>query len=178
MNYKSGNWGVRIAMALLVAGNPADAQSQVGARKQLAKQTEQIVADPRVAKALAEASLKASVNEAGNYELMFRLEDDRTQLVFVRSETSQWGAMEIREVYSYAYSSKTRLSQAKLEKLLKASAELKSGAWQLVEARDWMAILSVKVAADCDAEALDTVVRGVARTTDEVENEITGKDDH
>jgi len=142
------------------------------------QKAEKASADPRVAKSLAEAGLRAVVNDSGNYVLLFALDNDRSQQVFIQSSTSQWGTMEIRNVFAFAYVSKTRLSQAKLEKLLKANAHLKSGAWELIEGKEWLAVLSVKVAADCDGEALKTVVRGAAAEADEVELDFTGKDDH
>jgi len=169
---------VGMAVGVVAAVCCSGASAQIGARKPTVEQSAKDIVDPRVANILAEAELESVVTANGNYLVPFGLDAGRSQNVYVRSQTSQWGDMEIREVYSYAYASKTRLSQAKLEKLLKANADLKSGAWELIEARDWVVIMSVKVAAECDGDALRTVAKGVALTTDEVEREFTGKDEH
>lgn len=153
-------------------GLPA-AWPQIGAKKR------EVAIDPRVSAALDAASLKYRTDRDGDYILSFELDDDRDHVVFVPSSTEAWGVMEIREVFAFAYRSKTRLSQAKLEKMLKANAAMKSGAWQLVDGDQLSAIFSVKVAADCDGDALKTVVWGVARTADEMEQSLTsGKDAH
>ena len=61
---------------------------------------------------------------------------------------------------------------------LSSEWKLKSGARELSDAAELLAIFCVKVAADCDGESLGTVVRGVAEITDEVEESFTGKDEH
>lgn len=146
---------------------------QIGAKKPAA------ASDRRVAAALTTAGLKFNNDNDGDFVLSFELDNDRDHIVFIRSGTEMWGTMEIREVFAFAYRSKTRLSQAKLEKMLRANAEMKSGAWQLVDGDQLTAIFSVKVAADCDGAALKTVVWGVARTTDDMEQALnSGKDVH
>ena len=164
------------AMISMIHAEPVYAQ--IGSKKSAKAADDRVVADARVRGALEEAGLKFNVNEFANYVVPFTVGESRSQLVFVQSTTSQWGTMEIRKVYSYAYGSKTRLSQSKLEKLLKANGKLKSGAWELSDGAELLAIFCVKVAADCDGESLGTVVRGVAEITDEVEESFTGKDEH
>lgn len=162
-------------MAIIIAltGMLPTAWPQIGKKKQGP------ASDNRVAVALNEVGLKFRNDPDGDFVLSFELDDQRDHVVFIRSETEIWGTMEIREVFAFAYRSKTRLSQAKLEKMLKANSAMKSGAWQLVDGEKLSAIFSVKVAADCDGAALKTVVWGVARTADEMEQALTpGKDDH
>ena len=158
----------------------ASLYAQIGSKKSAKAADDRVSVDDRVGEALEEAGLKFHVNKFGDYVVPFivGVDENRRQVVFVESATSQWGRMEIREVFSYGYSSKTRLSQVKLEKLLKANGDMKSGAWELSDGKELLAIFSVKVAADCDGESLSTVVRGVAEITDEVEESFTGKDDH
>jgi len=156
----------------------APVYAQIGSKKSAKAADDRVVVDARVRGALEEAGLKFRVSESGNYIVLFTVGENRSQVVYVQSTTEQWGSMEIRQVYSFAYGSKTRLSQAKLEKLLKANGKLKSGAWELSDGAELSAIFCVKVAADCDGESLGTVVRGVAEITDEVEESFTGKDEH
>jgi len=135
-------------------------------------------ADARVRRALQQTELKFDTDKDGDYRLHFTFEDKRTQLAFIRSRTSEWGNMEIREVFALGYKGQSRLSQAMLEKLLKDNAVKKSGAWELLEQNGtYAAVFSVKVSADCDSAALETVVRGVAVSADEMEKALTGTDD-
>jgi len=155
----------------------AAAHGQIGGRKSPEPGPTQPKADARVLRALADAKLKYSVNKFGDCELLFSLDDDRTQVVFVNSETEHWGEMEIRSVWAFGYLSKTRLSQAKLERLLKQNGKLKSGAWHLSDGETIGAVFSVKVAADCDGNALRTVATGVAEQADEMEKLLTSGSD-
>jgi hypothetical protein len=161
-----------VALLAVCVWNPT-AWSQIGTKKR------EPIIDRRVAVALGEVGLKFSNDADGDFVLSFEIDNDRDHVVFVRSETEIWGSMEIRDVFAFAYRSKTRLSQAKLEKMLKANSVMKSGAWQLVDGEKLSAVFSVKVAADCAGDALKTVVWGVARTADEMEQALTaGKDEH
>jgi len=145
------------------------AAAQIGGRGSAAAAKEDAEADPRLVRTLRDGGLKFDVNKFGNCTLVYRLEDGRTQLVIVESETEQWGEMEIRSVWSIAYGSKARLSIAKLERLLKENGRVKSGAWHLSDGEKLLAVFSVKVAADCAAASLKTVAVGVAEKADEME---------
>jgi hypothetical protein len=170
--------GLIVILAIMLLPIGAKAFGQIGGRKQPAPAAAQPKADQRVVRALNEAKLKYSVNEFNDCELIFELDGDRTHLVHVDSQTEKWGEMEIRSVWAFGYISKARLSQSKLEKLLKANGQLKSGAWHLLDGEKVAAVFSVKVAADCDGESLRTVVTGVAKQADKMETLLmSGQDD-
>lgn len=156
-----------VGLSLAVAGAPA--LGQIGAKPK---------ADDRVRRALQDTDLKFSVDKDGDFRLDFTLVGGRTHVVFIASKTAQWGNMEIREVFALGYRSDTRLSRDNYEDMLKDNGRRKSGAWELHEKDGrYVAVFSVKVAADCSGESLKTVANGVAATADEMEKKLTDTDD-
>ncbi len=77
--------------------------------------------DPRVEKALKKLGLKYEVDKDGDFKLVFSVEDDRTQVVFINSTTETLGKMEIREIWSptakFSSTPPPALSLALLEKI-------------------------------------------------------------
>lgn len=149
------------------------------AHGQIGDRNETTASDARVRRALQQTDLNFYVDKDGFFRLHFTFEDKRTHLVFIRSNTTEWGNMEIREVCAVGYKGKTPLSQTMLEKLLRDNATRKSGAWELQQESDgtYIALFVVKVSANCDADALETVIRGVAASADQMENWLTGTDE-
>jgi len=146
------------------------ASAQVGAKSK---------ADPRLRKALDESQLKYAETPEGDFKLLFNLEDDRTQLVFVESNTETMGIIEVREVWSIGWKGNEAPSAEVANKLLLDNHRKKIGAWELVKADDtYYAVFNVKVSADCGAEALKSIIVGVAQTADEMEKELLESDEY
>ena len=60
-------------------------------------------ADLRVQSALDDAGLKYTIDDDGDFRLLFGQEDDRSQLVWINSNTEEYGNMELREVWGIGY---------------------------------------------------------------------------
>ncbi len=137
-------------------------------------------ADPRLRRALNEAELKFTEKVDGNFSLHFTLADDRSHLVLAESETQQMGIIEVREVWGVGWKGSSEPSAYIANKLLRDNAQRKVGAWELHQQADgsFFAIFNVKVSADCDGEALKSIVYGVARTADDMENALLKSDDY
>ena len=63
--------------------------------------TEATVPDERVVKALAAAKIGYSI-DGGDFRLDYKVDATRSQRVWVASETSRLGALELRDVWSVA----------------------------------------------------------------------------
>jgi len=169
---------VGVVTFLVIALGTRNALPQIGGKRREAS------VDHRVEDALRQAGLKFRNDRDGDFVLSFELDNNRSHTVYIRSQTQAWGNMEIREAFAFAYQSNIRLSQANLEKMLEANSAVKSGAWQLINKQTLdgpkiSALFCVKLAADCDGDALKTVVWGVARMADEMEEGLnSGRDSY
>lgn len=135
--------------------------------------------DSRVKNALEKLGYKYDVNSTGRIKLTFKVTDERTQLIFINSSTENYENFEIREVWSPAYKSEGQLPRDVANRLLISSNDKKLGAWQVsVSDNTYLAVFSVKIAANSDSESLKSTMQLVMRVADEMEKELTGKDDY
>lgn len=119
---------------------------------------------------------KYEVDEDGDYRLVFELEGDRTQMVFVRSSVETYGSHRVREIWSPGYKSATpQFPAAVANRLLEDSNESKMGSW--VKQED-LAMFVVKIDADANAEQLSDAIDAASRSADAIELELTKKDDY
>ncbi|MCS7304335.1 MAG: hypothetical protein NZ602_04425 [Thermoguttaceae bacterium] len=134
--------------------------------------------DQRVEKLLQEAELKYKIDEDGDFVLGNRIDDERTQLAFILSRTSQLGTMEIRQIWSIGYRSKEPIPPKIAARLLEQNGQVKLGAWQIRKMGDhYVAVFAAQIAADTDTKTLLLALHAVTTTADEMEKELTGKDD-
>jgi hypothetical protein len=134
--------------------------------------------DKRAKKALDKADLKYTVDADGDFQIVFSYDDDRSQAVFMKSATQKVGAIEVREVFSYAYRSTDPLPTSAAVDALKDNTTRKIGAWELLEGNGKQALsFSVKIDATTGPDALVTILRAVAQTADEREKELLGTDE-
>ena len=135
-------------------------------------------ADLRVQSALDDAGLKYTIDDDGDFRLLFGQEDDRSQLVWINSNTEEYGNMELREVWGIGYRAGEdgSLSRTQLLDLLKRNNTYKLGSWRL-SSNGQNVIFTITVDADADGETLDTVARYVADLTDELEKDWDGGDE-
>ena len=133
-------------------------------------------ADSRVRAALDRASLKYRVDSDGDFRLTFEVDDDRTHVVFINSNTEEYGDMEVREIWAVGATSETGFSAAKLEELLKKNGTYKIGAWHLTK-NGQRAVFTVVVSARANSDTIDSMVRLVAKTADGLEKEWLGTDE-
>lgn len=132
-------------------------------------------ADPIVKAQLESKGTPFEIDDDGDFQIVVRLEDDRTQLVWVRSVVSETDHHQVREIWSPGYQSATDNFPASVANdLLARSNELILGAWVKQER---VAMFVTKVPADANADALDEAIDLTALSADEVEKDLTGKDD-
>ncbi|HEX8707854.1 MAG TPA: hypothetical protein VF723_06290 [Pyrinomonadaceae bacterium] len=142
-------------------------------------------ADARVRSALNEIGYKFEMTGDNDFKLVpIKTEGERSQLVYVNSNTEKYGTLEIREVLAPAFLSNGPLSAAVANRLLRENNEVKLGSWRLVvinsgdNAGKYLAMYAAQVAADSDAESLRLAIKSVILIADRMEKELTGKDDY
>lgn len=132
-------------------------------------------ADKAVARHLDKLGYTYEVDEDGDYRMVFDVEGDRTQMVYVRSAVEDFGTHNIREIWSPAYSAKTKqFPVAVANRLLEDSQDAKMGGWVK---QDTTAMFVVKIDADATADQLSDAIDAAIRTADAMELELTKKDD-
>lgn len=132
-------------------------------------------ADPVVKAQLESKGTPFTIDEDGDFQITVRISEDRTQLVWVRSAVEETGEMRVREIWSPGYQSEGASFPAAIANdLLERSNMLKVGSWVK---QDQVAMLVTKIPADASASQLDEAIDLTASAADEVELELTGKDD-
>ncbi|WP_442684407.1 hypothetical protein ACSBPQ_07585 [Stenotrophomonas sp. JC08] len=132
--------------------------------------------DRAVGRLLDGLEYKYEIDEDGDYKLVFDMENDRTQLVFVRSSVETFGSHHIREIWSPGYKSPGPQFPALVgNRLLEDSQSSKLGSWVK---QDDIAMFVVKIDADASADVLSDAIDAAVRSADAIELELTGKDEY
>ncbi|WP_146517215.1 hypothetical protein [Stenotrophomonas maltophilia] len=132
-------------------------------------------ADKAVARHLDKLGYTYEVDEDGDYRMVFDVEGDRTQMVYVRSSVEDFGTHNTREIWSPAYNAKTKqFPVAVANRLLEDSQDAKMGGWVK---QDTTAMFVVKIDADATADQLSDAIDAAIRTADAMELELTKKDE-
>lgn len=133
--------------------------------------------DSRIKDALEKLGLKYEVTKSGNFKVIFRVSDNRTQVVTIVSKTEKVEGLEIREIISPAYATKGEISGTISNQLLKDSYRKKLGAWTILQSdNDSLALFTAKVDANQTAADLKTSLLLTVYAADEMEKSLT-KDD-
>ena len=115
------------------------------------------------------------IDSDGDFAILVRIDDDRTQQVWVRSVVEKTDHQAVREIWSRAYQADGDAFPARIaNELLEHSNTLKLGGW--VKNGD-SAMMVIKIPADASADVLDEAIDLAAVTADKMELELTGKDD-
>lgn len=134
--------------------------------------------DSRVGAILDAEDMKYEIDDDGDYKLIFGLENDRTQLVFINSQTDTFAGVEIREVWSVGLKGSGQLSATVANELLERNAKYKVGGWQVINKDGQvLALFTIVLSADADQSELVTVLNAVAIQADEIEKEFLKNDD-
>jgi len=134
--------------------------------------------DPRVRAILDAEGIKYETDTDGDYRIVFGFDDNRSQVVFVNSNTETFAGVEIREVWSVGLKGGGQLSAAVANDLLVRNGQYKVGAWQVSRSGDQLiALFKVALSADADRSELVPVLSAVAVQADEVEKEFLKNDD-
>jgi hypothetical protein len=136
-------------------------------------------ADPGVAAALDEQGIIYTINDEGNFVVVFEMDADleRSQRVFVVSQTSSYRNAELREIWSVAVVLKDYPDEELMYYLLNVNSGIKVGAWAIEEFDDELWILyTIKVPVGIGSAALKDLIYFVAEMCDELEAELVGDD--
>ena len=131
--------------------------------------------DKAIGRHLDKLGYPYEIDEDGDYRMVFDVEGDRTQMVYVRSSVEDFGTHNIREIWSPAYNAKTKqFPVAVANRLLEDSQDAKMGGWVK---QDTTAMFVVKIDADATADQLSDAIDAAIRTADAMELELTKKDE-
>ncbi len=132
--------------------------------------------DAAVGRLLDSLEYKYEIDDDGDYRMVFDMEGDRTQLVFVRSSVETYGTHRIREIWSPGYkSASAQLPALVANRLLEDSNDSKLGSW--VKQGD-MAMFVVKIDANAKADVLSDAIDAAIKSADAIELELTAKDEY
>lgn len=132
--------------------------------------------DPRVEAALKGAQLGFLIDE-GDYRLDYKVDETRSQRVWVASGTTSLPPLEVRDVWSVAARGKGAVPADLAIHLLQENVRMVLGAWQVNQGKDeYLVVFSAQVAADADAAALREVIEVVMYSADRIEKELSGTD--
>ncbi len=131
--------------------------------------------DPVVRAQLEKKGTPFTVDEDGDFQITVRINDERTQLVWVRSVVEETDHMRVREIWSPGYRSEgAQFPAAIANDLLERSNALKLGSWVK---QQQTAMLVTKIAADASADELDEAIDLTAVAADAVELDLLGTDE-
>ena len=133
-------------------------------------------ADPRVQAALKAAGLGYSLDE-GDFRLEYDVDKDRSQRVWVASDTVRIDQLEIRDVWSVAARGKGEVPADLARMLLKENVRMILGAWQVNQSEDeYLVVFLAPVAAAADAAILQEVIEVVMFSADRIEKQLSDQD--
>jgi len=132
--------------------------------------------DPRVEAALKAAGLGYILDE-GDFRLDYDLGRERSQRVWVASETAQIDQLEIRDVWSVAARGEGEVPADLARMLLKENVRMILGAWQVNQSQDeYLVVFLAQVDAAADPATLQKVIEVVVFSADRVEKQLSDKD--
>lgn len=134
--------------------------------------------DLRVKAILEELELKYEITEDGDFKLVLSVNEDRTHVVYVNSNTEFLDEMEVREVWAGGYGVDGPVPEEVANLLLRNSFDQKIGAWQVFGDEDFsLAMFAVKLSANANKETLRSAIAVVLNNADNVEMQLTGSKD-
>ena len=133
--------------------------------------------DSRVQTALVREGVGFRHSDHVDFLAEIGIDDGRTQLVVVDSETKKEGEYEYREIWSVAYKGEP-LTERRLEELLVGNGNVKVGGWRILVEDQWVVVFSVRIAADADGSKIKSAISICAVMADRKEKEWSGSDRH
>ncbi len=136
----------------------------------------QQTSDASVKVRLAASGIKYEIDGDGDYKVTYSYsKDNRTQLVFVSGATQTVGSFQIREIYSPAARvEKDSIMGSRAFELLKESRGNKIGSW---EVSGDVLYFVIKLPESLSAAQLESAMDIASETADDMELELTGRDD-
>lgn len=137
--------------------------------------------DARVRERLEQTDLKFEIDEDGDFKLLFEYDDDRSQIVFINSQTETYEDLEIREIWAVGYVPDEEDGKVPADvsaNLIRANSQIKMGAWQVQKLGDKeVGVFRATISANADKETILDTLRLVGISADEKEAELLGSDD-
>lgn len=142
--------------------------------------SERTAPDPRVVAFLDDLGYSYEVSpETGTFKVEYGFEDNRTQVVYIRSLTEEFLGVELREITSPALASNGIFDDRTANFLLRENANMKFGAWCIEIGQDnaHFAVFCVKVSAALPLRPFAEILELVAKVADSTEERLSGLDD-
>ena len=127
--------------------------------------------DPAIGRQLDSLGYQHEIDADGDYQMVFDVDDGRSQLVYVRSAIENYGSLSVREIWSPGFQIKGGEFPAVIaNRLLVDSNNAKIGSW--VRQGD-TAMYVVKIDANASADQLSDAIDAAIKTADKLEQELT-----
>jgi hypothetical protein len=141
---------------------------------------EEVSHDARVKEAIEKIGWNYEIDSDGDFKLVLEFEDERSQLVYVNSNTETYREFEIREVWSIGYIAENSLPQEVALTLLEDNYDKKIGAWNIQHVENqYVAVFAAKISALMTPDQLKSIILIVVESADELEKKLTdGGDDY
>jgi len=134
--------------------------------------------DPRIRAILEEEDIQYEIDSDNDFKIVIGLENDRSQVVFVNSNTETFAGVEIREIWSIGLKQNEPLSADMANELLRRNNQYKVGSWSVVQGDDEvLAVFTIVVSADADNSEILQIIFAVAEHADQIESEFLKNDD-
>ena len=128
-------------------------------------------ADRSIGRQLDSLGYNHEIDADGDYQMVFDMDDGRSQLVYVRSAIENYGSLSVREIWSPGFRIKGGdFPAAVANRLLVDSNTAKIGSW--VRQGD-IAMYVVKIDSNASADQLSDAIDAAIKTADKLEQELT-----
>ncbi len=137
--------------------------------------------DDRIESALERLELKYTIQSNGTFKLIFELDDDRTQIVLIKSTTYDFDGLEIREISAPAisYDEESKFNRQFLLDMLERNNDYKIGAFQLNGGvAPFIMEFGLRISATSSDKTLKSMLLLAARSADKVESEYSDVDQY
>lgn len=137
----------------------------------------QAASDGQVEAQLAAAGMAYERNAAGHLMLRMGLQQDRTQIAFVDSESYAVGEARFRQVWSIGWVADQAPQWETTLRLLEESQEAPVGGWTLQSGdREYLLLYKVQVPADANLKHLMAAIYSASFAADRLELSLSGGD--
>lgn len=128
-------------------------------------------ADVRIEDMLTRLGVKYTVNDSGNVAVSYGEDGDRSQTVYIMSETEKDNDVEIREIWSNAGTFSSAPDSDALVQLMLDNGSNKIGSWALEKADDggYLLYYSMRFPSDVSDKAYQMMLELASSVADETE---------
>ena len=132
--------------------------------------------DYHIKNQLDEMDLNYEINEDGNFKIIRKYDNGRTQLGMISSKTNTFHNVEVREIVSQAYrnSKGNTIPKSIANKLLEDASSKIMGAWVRFEGT---AVFVTRIDARASENTLLSALLITLKVADEMEEELSGDED-